>query len=132
MVTMFREGERVSLAPRPGNDAQTVETTLRSISGNTLTVDAFQAQGAFPAGSTVTSVDGSSASFLTTGIPPGTRVTFLTVQGFAPGQSVVFPDGRSLALKVLDDSPNQLDLGQRLRVPEFYLVYSGAHTVEVS
>ncbi len=133
MVTMFREGERVTLTPREGGTAQAVEITVRGISGNMLTVDSFRAQVPFVAGSEVASVDGASATFLIAAIPQGTRVSVLTVQGFAPGQSVRLAGGGALALKFLGDVPNQrLDLGQRLRVPEFYLVYSGAHTVDIS
>jgi predicted phage baseplate assembly protein len=133
MVTMFREGERVTLMPREGGTAQAVEITVRGISGNILTVDPFRAQLPFAAGSEVVSVDGASATFLITPIPQGTRVSILTVQGFAPGQSVRLAGDGPFALKVIGDAPNQhLDLGQRLRVPEFYLVYSGAHTVDIS
>jgi len=208
MVTMFREGERVTLTPREGGTTQAVELTVRGISGNTLTVDAFRAQVPFAAGSAVASVDDASATFLIAAIPQDTRVSVLTVQGFAPGQSVRLTVGalsdaaaagatairlnaaavaalaqndwiwiqgntgqeeaqadvvritgavaanadvsispalsfahtagrevrrESFTLKVIGNAPNQrLDLGQRLRVPEFYLVYSGMHTVDIS
>jgi hypothetical protein len=132
MVTLFREGERVRVTPTDGSSFQTVETTIRGISGSTLTVDPFWTYGAFATGCQVASVDGTSASFLAVGLPPGALVGQLTAQGFAPGQSVTLPDGRSLALAATGDAPNRrLELGQRLRVPEFYLVYSGAHTVNI-
>jgi hypothetical protein len=134
MVTLFREGERIILTPKVGSSDQTVETTVRSISGHVLTVDSFQAHRAvFSVGSTVSSVDGAAASFLTVAIPPDTPVSTLTVQGFAPGQALVFPDRTLRPLHVIGEEPDQrLGLGQRLRVPEFYLVYSGTHTVNIS
>jgi predicted phage baseplate assembly protein len=134
MVTLFREGERITLTPKGGSRDQAVETIVRSISGHSLTVDSFQAyRTVFPVGSTVTSVDGASASFLTVAILRHESVSALTVQGFAPGQELFFPDQKSHTLQVIGEEPEQrLDLGQRLRVPEFYLVYSGTHTVNIS
>jgi uncharacterized phage protein gp47/JayE len=132
MLTLFREGERIMLTPKEGRSGQAITTTVRGISGSTLTVDLVQAQRTdFPVGSAVTSVDGTSASFLTVAIPSGAQVSTLTVQGFAPGQALVFADQTShrYPLKV---TGNALDLGQRLRVPEFYLVYSGTHTINIS
>jgi hypothetical protein len=134
MVTLFREGEHVVLTPKDGSSDQAIETIVRGISGHALMVDSFQAQRAvFPVGSTLTSVDGAAASFLTVAIPPDEPVSTLTVQGFAPGQALVFTDQTSRLLQVIGEEPDQrLDLGQRLRVPEFYLVYSGMHTVAIS
>jgi predicted phage baseplate assembly protein len=134
MVALFREGERIILTPKGSSSDQVVETTVRSISGHVLTVDSFQAQRTvFSVGSTVASVDGAAASFLTAAIPPDTPVSTLAVQGFAPGQALVFPDRTFHPLQAIGEEPDQrLDLGQRLRVPEFYLVYSGTHTVNIS
>jgi hypothetical protein len=134
MVTLFREGERILVTPKGNSPDQAVETVVRGISGSSLTVDAFQAyRTAFPMGSPVTSVDSAAATFLTTAVLPDTTVNMLMVQGFAPGHALVFPDQTGHTLLVTGDTPDQrLDLGQRLRVPEFYLVYSGAHTVNVS
>jgi predicted phage baseplate assembly protein len=134
MTTLFREGERITLTPQGGSSDQAIATTVRDISGSTMTVDPLQAQPpGFSVGSVVTSVDGASASYLTVAIPPDTLVSMLTVQGFAPGQVLVFPDQVSRPLQVAGDASDQwLNLGQRLRVPEFYLVYSGAHTVNIA
>ena len=134
MVTLFREGERILLTPKDGSRDRAVETVVRGISGSSLTVDSFQAyRTAFAVGSTVTSVDSAAASFLTAAIPPDALVNALTVQGFATGHALVFPDQTAHTLQVSGDGPDQrLNLGQRLRVPEFYLVYSGVHTVNVS
>jgi hypothetical protein len=129
MVTLFREGERLRLIPKGGDTTYAVEITIRGISRHTLSIDPFEAQVAFPVGSVVASVDGTSASFVTADILQGARVRLLTVQGFTPGQSLTFPDGSALTLQV---SAGTLTLGQRLRVPEFYLVYSGAHTLDIA
>jgi hypothetical protein len=133
MVVLFREGERVKLTPKNEDDGLPIETTVRSISGSTLLVDPFPVRQPGAVGSPVISVDGAAASFLTIGLAPGTLVNSLTVQGFAPGQMVTSSDYPSLSLQVAGDGANQqLELGQRLRVPEFYLVYSGAHTASVA
>ena len=84
------------------------------------------------AGGVVASVDGASASFLTANIEKGTLVSLLPVRGFAAGDTVSLPTGELLTLKGVDEAPEQLDLGQRLRVPNSYVVYSGVHTVEIS
>jgi hypothetical protein len=44
----------------------------------------------------------------------------------------IHPSRETLFLKSRDDDPSQLDLGLRMRVPRFYLVYSGEHTVVIS
>jgi hypothetical protein len=130
MVTLFREGERVTLTPAGEGEspAEPIVVTVRDISGNTLTVDPFRARVKFPKGTVVASVDGASASFLTADVEKDALVSLLAVQGFEAGQSVNVA-GESLPLQEMD---GQLDLGMRLRVPEFYLVYSGTQTVEIS
>jgi len=125
MVVVFREGERV----RVGSEADEVKVTVRSISGNTLTVDAFKAQADYPTGTPVVSVDSVAKSALTSAITKGTLVNLLVVRGFTLDEQVTITrsDGtQSLTLTLAGT------LGDRLRVPEFYLVYSGAHTVEIS
>jgi hypothetical protein len=128
MLTLFREGERFRLTPQGGDTAHAVESTIRGISGHTLSIDPFEAQVTFPVGSVVTSVHGPSTSFVTAEILQGATVRLLPVQGFTPGQSLTFPDGSAMTLQA---SEGTLELGQRLRVPEFYLVYSGSHTLDI-
>jgi hypothetical protein len=65
---------------------------------------------------------------VTAEILQGATVRLLPVQGFTPGQSLTFPDGSAMTLQA---SEGTLELGQRLRVPEFYLVYSGSHTLDI-
>ncbi|MFQ5881391.1 MAG: putative baseplate assembly protein [Candidatus Methylomirabilales bacterium] len=131
MVIVFREGERIRLSP-PGQPNEAVLLTIRAISGNTLTVDPFLAQVPFPVGSEVASADGRVRSTLKTAVAQGALTSFLTVQGFEIGQTVTINglDG-PLSLATLDGNRLRLHLGERLRVGEHYLVYSGVHTITI-
>ena len=134
MVVVFREGEQVRL----GTDTGAVSTTVRGISGATLTVDPFRARRGYPAGTVVGSADGTARSVLTTAIEPEALISQLPVRGFAPGDALVFPGAQGAAGPVVplattgSQARRSLVLGRRLRVPEFHLTASGASAVTVS
>jgi hypothetical protein len=135
MVTMFREGERVQLTALDAAgraDHVQAKVAVRGISGNALHVDPFRAPLSYAPGSRVASADGASASFLVDPIAQGALVDQLFVQRFAPGQSVQLGDSNPIELLSRGEAEQrQLVLGESLRVPDFYLVYSGQHTVNV-
>lgn len=132
MVTLFQEGDRISLTPINGDAEQPLETTIRSISGNTLTVAPFRTPFKLDRGSRVTS-DNDTASVLTEQLTANTLINSMVVQGIESGQKLKFPpDDQPFDLQASGTPPDQqLALGQRLRVPESFLVYSGNHTITI-
>jgi predicted phage baseplate assembly protein len=134
MVELFREGERV----RVGTGEEAVEATVRSISAGALTVEPFRAPAACPPGTPVASVTGPSRSVLTVVLAAGALATQLDVRGFVADEQVTLanPDGSGPLTLALggagEGARRRLALGERLRVPEFYLACSGAHTVDIT
>ena len=134
MVTLFHEGERIRL----GAGLNVVETTIRTITGNTLRVEPFRAQTDYVVGTVITTTASPARSVLVNQIAQGALVDLLVVRGFEvqDGQdgvpSVLItnpPQTNTQELHLKLDEQQRLVLGERLRVPEFYLVYAGQHTV---
>jgi hypothetical protein len=134
MGVLFQEGEQI----RVGSGTDAVEVLVRSISGNTLTVDPFRAPADYPGDTPVVAVRSAAQSVLLDAIARDTRVTRLVVRGFGPDERVTLAPadgGPALDLTLAgvgEEGDRRLVLGNRLRVPPFALVYSGTHSVAIS
>lgn len=131
LITLFQEGDRITLTPINNFAEQPLETTIHSISGDTLTVAPFRTGMALDRGSEVASKNGTK-SFLTVPLAANSLITSLVVQGIVPEHILTVPGGQTFTLQGRGAPPDRrLNLGQRLRVPESFLVYSGNHTITI-
>jgi hypothetical protein len=127
-VVVFQEREKILL----GTGTDTVEITVRSISGDTLTVTPFKALHKYLAGTRVSSAERNAISVLTSEIKKDALVNSLRVRAFVAGDTVMFPGPLTLTVARVKSAQRPLVLGQRLRVPEFCLVHSGSHTIVIT
>lgn len=149
MLVWFQEGERVTIT-----DGQNqANTTIRAISGHSLTVDPFQVPWSLGEATSVQSQFRiSRAALADMKVQPGIVVTQLRLKPLVPEIAateparpvtattqtvqvelgVIVPDSTSISkATIAAEGDHPFELGSRLRIPEFSLPYSGTHVVVI-